>query len=85
MTAALPHWPVVTVTEQEEADTKNGKALVWSSARQAQSLAQDGTDTPCLPKANAVLLSPAGTPLALAEGVSGDRWPEWKVLRGLWN
>ena len=40
-------------------------------------------DTPCVPGANAVLLSPDGQPLALAEAVSGG--PAWKVLRGLWN
>ena len=83
VTAALPHWPTITVTGQEEADTKNGKILVWTEARRARSRAQDGTDIPCVPGANAVLLSPDGQPLALAEAVSGG--PAWKVLRGLWN
>lgn len=83
VTAALPHWPTITVTEQEEADTKNGKILVWTEARRARSRAQDGTDIPCVPGSNAVLLSPDGQPLALAEAVSGG--PAWKVLRGLWN
>lgn len=83
VTAALPHWPTITVTGQEEADTKNGKILVWTEARRARSRAQGGTDIPCVPGANAVLLSPDGQPLALAEAVSGG--PAWKVLRGLWN
>ncbi|MFQ8736646.1 MAG: tRNA pseudouridine synthase B [Bilophila wadsworthia] len=83
VTAALPHWPTITVTGQEEADTKNGKILVWTEARRARSRAQDGTDIPCVPGSNAVLLSPDGQPLALAEAVSGG--PAWKVLRGLWN
>lgn len=61
VTAALPHWPTITVTGQEEADTKNGKILVWTEARRARSRAQGGTDIPCVPGANAVLLSPDGS------------------------
>ena len=83
VTAALPHWPTITVTGQEEADTKNGRILVWTEARRARSRAQDGTDIPCDPGANAVLLSPDGQPLALAEAAPGG--PAWRVLRGLWN
>ena len=64
------------MTGQEEADTKNGKILVDGSARAPR--AQDGTDIPCVPGANAVLFRPTGS-LALAEAVSGG--PAWKVLR----
>ncbi len=81
VTAALPHWPTITVTGQEEADTKNGKVLVWTEARRALARTQDGTDIACVPGGNAVLLSPDGQPLALAEAAG----PAWKVLRGLWN
>lgn len=84
VTAALPFWPTITVSGQEEADTKNGRILVWTEARRARARTQDGTDIPCVPGGHAVLLSPEGQPLALVEAVPGAS-PAWKVLRGLWN
>lgn len=85
VTAALPGWPTIAVSPEEEADTKNGRVLVWTEARRAHSRAQDGTDIACVPGGNAVLLSPGGQPLALAEAVADGPRPAWKVLRGLWN
>lgn len=85
VTAALPGWSTIAVSPEEEADTKNGRVLVWTEARRALSRAQDGTDIPCVPGGNAVLLSPDGQPLALAEATADGPRPAWKVLRGLWN
>lgn len=91
VTEALPHWPVITVTPEEEADTKNGKPLVWSETRRlhhVQTLS-DANKTPgalCVPDGKAVLLAPDGNPLALVEADAPDgAVPVWKVLRGLWN
>ena len=85
VTAALPGWPTIAVSPEEEADTKNGRVLVWTEARRARSRAQGGTDIPCAPGGNAVLLSPDGQPLALVEAAADGPRPAWKVLRGLWN
>ena len=71
VTAALPHWPVVTVAAAHEPDLRNGRPLPC------------GAGAPDADKV--VLLSEAGTPLALALRAEEDGRMCWTVLRGLWN
>ncbi len=84
ITAALPHWPTISVSGGEIAAIRNGKPLVWSASRPARD--DRGRDIVCVTGNNAVLVMPDGTPLALAEAecVSSRTPPVWKVLRGLW-
>ncbi len=84
ITAALPHWPTISVSGGEIAAIRNGKPLVWSASRPARD--DRGRDIVCVTGNNAVLVMPDGTPLALAEAecVSSQTPPVWKVLRGLW-
>ncbi|MEG2139715.1 MAG: tRNA pseudouridine(55) synthase TruB [Bilophila sp.] len=90
VTLALPHWPVITVTPEEEADTKNGKPLIWSEERRhlysQTPQASLRPEAHCVSDGKAVLLSPDGNPLALVEADAPDgALPTWKVLRGLWH
>ncbi len=74
---ALPHWPRVLLGEAEEAAVHNGMPLAV-----AESNAADG---PFIEGRQALLLSVAGAPLALAECRLKDQRLVWTVLRGLWN
>ncbi len=84
ITAALPHWPEITLSAAEIAAVKNGRSLVWGPSRPTQDAL--GRAVVCATGNNAVLALPDGTPLALAraEGSSGQIPPVWKVIRGLW-
>ena len=70
VTAALPHWPVVALSERQTADVKNGRTLARNTALSAD---------------KAVLLAPDNAPLALAEAGDSPAGPVWTVLRGLWT
>lgn len=72
LVAALPHWPRIRVSVQEEAAVRNGIALPASIA----------PELACVPGDKAVLLDPQEQPLALAEAAPGQ---VWQVLRGLWS
>ncbi len=74
---ALPHWPRVTLSEPQAALVKNGGRLAVSEA-QAAGDAQRAGD-------HAVLLTPGGTPLALAEAMQDGGDLRWAILRGLWS
>ena len=71
VTAALPHWPAVTVAAADEPALRNGRPLPCR------------TGDAC--GGRAVLLSEAGTPLALAQRGLAEGQECWTVLRGLWN
>lgn len=69
VTAALPDWSVLTISDDKVADVKNGKALPRSLDHEEK---------------NTILLAPDQTPLALlAPGESMGK-PVWTILRGLW-
>jgi tRNA pseudouridine55 synthase len=70
---ALPDWPRIRATPQEEAGIRNGRGIRRDDA------------APFAPGARAILLTGQGLPLALAEASSADGGQEWTVLRGLWN
>ena len=74
---ALPHWPRVLLKEAEEAAVRNGTPLAIAES--------DALDGPFVEGRQALLLSAAGAPLALAESRLKDHRPVWTVLRGLWN
>ena len=81
--AALPHWPTIQVSGQEMAAVKNGTPLPWPSSRPTHD--PKGRELSCTGKNNALLLTPEGKPLALAEaGTNAEQASCWKVLRGLW-
>ncbi len=74
---ALPHWPRVLLNEAEEAAVRNGTPLPIAG--------ESMSDEPFSEGRQALLLSAAGTPLALAEAKLKEGCPVWAVLRGLWN
>lgn len=70
---ALAQWPAIRLTAAEEAAVRNGAALPVPAA-------EAGND------GQALLCSPSGQPLALAQCRAGrDGGPVWAVLRGLWS
>jgi len=73
VTAALPHWPALTLTGREAAAVMNGGAL------RRLPLPGDAVAD------KAVLLAPDGAPLALASAGESPAGPVWTVLRGLWS
>lgn len=85
VTAALPHWPTLVVTAEEERHIRNGIPL--ASCRGNVPGKKDVRETVCSPGDKAVLLAPDGAPLALAEAErpQGAVFPVWNILRGLWN
>jgi tRNA pseudouridine55 synthase len=74
---ALPRWPLIELTAEEAARTRNGASWPHDARRTA--------DAPFQPGAHALLQSPDKTPLALAEACFADGAPVWSVLRGLWH
>ena len=75
--AALAEWPRVVLNAAEEAAVRNGTALPVK-AEEAVTAVGNG--------AQALLFSPSGAVLALAEHRQGpDGSPVWAVLRGLWR
>ncbi len=98
ITQALPHWPVLTLTDHEEAKLKNGTPLAYGSGT-VTALPQEGIGNltldghlPAQEGIKAILLSHTGIPLALAEmkwvqNAAKKDQPKlmWTVLRGLWT
>jgi tRNA pseudouridine55 synthase len=74
---ALPHWPLIELTDKEAARTRNGAPLPHDDQRMA--------DVPFQLGAHALLQTPDKKPLALAEACFADGVPAWSVLRGLWH
>lgn len=74
---ALPHWPKLRLSAADEARVKNGMPHPYDPAEMASMPFTEGI--------RAVLLDPAGDPLALAETAYRNQVPVWTVLRGLWN
>lgn len=74
LTDALPHWPRARLTAEQAALVKNGAQLP------AAAVALSGPPGP-----RAMLLTPAGEPLALAGQIEREGAPWWAVLRGLWQ
>lgn len=72
ITAALPDWPTIVVTEKEASQIKNGLPLFRR-------------DKTCTSGKKTLLLQKDGTPLALAEAMSGSNGSVWNLLRGLWT
>ena len=77
VTRALPHWPLIELTAEEAARTRNGASLLHDAQRMAGVSFQPG--------ARALLQDPDKTPLALAEACFADGVPVWRMLRGLWQ
>jgi tRNA pseudouridine55 synthase len=77
VTRALPHWPLIELSVEEAARTRNGTPLPHDARRMA--------DVPFQPGAYALLQDPDKQPLALAEACFADGVPVWSVLRGLWH
>ena len=80
ITAALPGWPVLQVTPDDEVAVRHGMAL--ADARLARR--DDASACVWQPGAKAILVAENGTPLALAEACSNAGQCAWSVLRGLW-
>ena len=74
---ALPGWPKLVLNEAEAAAVKNGKSLGYDTGK------MDGLAF--APGIKAILLEPAGKPLALAQTAITNAGPSWALLRGLWN
>jgi len=74
---ALPHWPLIELSTEEAARTRNGAPLLHDTQRMAAVPFQPGT--------HALLQDPDNNPLALAEARFADGVPVWSVLRGLWH
>ena len=72
ITSALPHWPTVALDAAAEAKARNGMALPCAAA---QCAVNDG---------KAVLTTPDGAPLALAQACLQRGQPVWTIIRGLW-
>ncbi len=77
--AALPHWSVLQLTEQEQASIKNGMPLAFRPASN-----QDGSPQSDDARSKAILLDGDEKPLALAELKLIQGSLHWTVLRGLW-
>ncbi len=98
ITQALPHWPVLTLTDQDEAKLRNGTPLAYGSGvvtalpqEETGNLSLDGHEA-VQEGQKAILLSHTGIPLALAEikmvpcaSMKHAPKPMWTVLRGLWT
>lgn len=75
---ALPHWPKVSLSLEEEAQVRNGVALPASGpVAEAAASAPD--------EANVILQDANGTPVALAKYAGHANTPVWAVVRGLWT
>ena len=74
---ALPHWPLIALSAEEAARTRNGAHLPHDARRMA--------DVSFQPGVHALLQDPDKEPLALAEACFVDGLPVWSVLRGLWQ
>ena len=88
VTQALPHWPVVTLDEAEEAALRNGMPVRWRQGEAAVSsppAVNDGAAEHAADADKAILLSPQGEPLALAQRATSRGAIVWAVLRGLWS
>ncbi|MDL2271555.1 tRNA pseudouridine(55) synthase TruB [Desulfovibrio sp. OttesenSCG-928-I05] len=76
--AALPNWPLFTLSGDEEARVKNGMRIPfrgWDGNPAA------GFD----PGATALMQNADGVPVALAECGLDNGAPAWVIIRGLWN
>lgn len=77
LTHALPHWPKISITADQEASVRNGMPLPYLPSQVAEMPFAEGL--------KAILLDPHGVPVALAEtSLQGER-QFWSVLRGLWS
>ena len=74
---ALPHWPLIELTDEEAARTRNGASVPHEAQRMA--------DMPFQLGAHALLQSPDKIPLALAQASVSNGIRVWSVLRGLWH
>jgi tRNA pseudouridine55 synthase len=75
MALALPHWPKLTLKSEQDHVVRNGAWL--PVAHFPEYPAQEGD--------RALLLSPTGLPLALAEARHKGQILSWAILRGLWQ
>lgn len=71
--AALPGWPVLTVSARDEAGIRNGKVV------------PPAPDQTFPPGQRAILHGEDGSPLALARLQSDPDGPAWAILRGLFT
>lgn len=74
---ALPTWPRLVVSRQDEAKVRNGARMAY---------AEYGLDRRAFaPGLRALLLDADGKALALAETAVDGREQVWALVRGLWN
>ncbi len=101
ITKTLPHWPVLTLTAQEEAMLKNGHPLEYDEGRECWlDNATKGIGNLLLEawqaeNQKAILISQSGMALALAQvkivnamsntSKKNLSRPMWTILRGLWT
>ena len=74
---ALPGWPALRVSREDETRVRNGARLACT----AYPLERE----PFAPGMRALMLDAGGKALALAEIVLDGRDPVWALVRGLWN
>lgn len=74
---ALPHWPRLCLSGEEEARVRNGMPLRYSPS------ALSGT--PFAPGMRVLMLDTEGKCLAIAETALHGRMEVWSIARGLWN
>lgn len=77
ITHALPHWPKVGITPEQEASVRNGMPLPYQPEAVAEMPFAEGI--------RAILLDSRGVPVALAETAHVGGRQVWSVLRGLWS
>lgn len=85
VTQALPHWPCVTLDGAEEAALRNGIPVRWRKGDRAECVNAKSVGADCAASDKALLLSPQGEPLALAQREEARGAIVWAVLRGLWS
>ncbi len=76
LTDALPEWPRLRLSAEQEAMVRNGAMLPHDAVEQGAPLDMG---------ARVFLLGPTGLPVALAEKTAPAGKPVWAVMRGLWN
>ena len=74
---ALPQWPRLVLTEEQEAAVRNGMPLTIAPESALDGTFEEGRQ--------ALLLSANNAPLALAQSRVKDHRLVWTVLRGLWS
>ena len=76
LAGSLPHWPQARLNARQTRDIQNGLRV---------SAGEIALERPAAPGDTALLLTPEGEPLALAQAEQEGTLLYWAVLRGLWS